>query len=50
MNDEKENKSAKDYLLDALDGKIIDNQDSPTLPLVGSANVPITQEEEIENE
>ena len=42
---EKENR-AKDYIVEALEDKSIGMPDAPVLPLVGSENVPISEEEE----
>ena len=41
-----ETKSAKDSIVEALEEQSIGKPDAPTLPLVGSENVPITTEEE----
>lgn len=46
MKDEKVTNSAKDSLLEALDDNSMGAPDTPTLPLVGSENVPVTPEEE----
>ena len=54
-NNEQNYKSAKMMILDALDEKNIESNiigipNSPTLPLVGSLNVPISESEEKEVE
>lgn len=41
-----QDKSTKDTLVEVLEDKSIGMPDNPTLPLVGSENVPITGEEE----
>lgn len=48
MSLERENrdKSTKDSLVEALEEKSLGMPDNPTLPLVGSENVPISEEEE----
>ena len=42
--------STKDSLVGALEDQSLGMPDNPTLPLVGSENVPITEEEEKEVE
>ena len=39
-------KTTKDILVDTLEDDSIGRPESPTLPLVGSENVPISKEEE----
>lgn len=43
-------RSAKDSLMDALESESIGAPDNPTLPLVGSENVPISEKEETDVE
>ena len=43
---DKRDKSTKDSLVEALEEKSLGMPGNPTLPLVGSENVPISEEEE----
>lgn len=45
MQDEK-TKSVKDSIVEAFEEQSIGKPDMPTLPLVGSENVPVTAKEE----
>jgi hypothetical protein len=46
MKKEDKAKTTRDTLVEALEDKSIGKPAGPTLPLVGSENVPITEEEE----
>ena len=46
MRTDNKNLTTKDSLVDALEDDSIGRPESPTLPLVGSENVPITEKEE----
>ena len=46
MKKEEHTKTTRDSLVEALEEKSIGKPDGPTLPLVGSENVPVTEEEE----
>ncbi len=46
MKKEDKAKTTRDSLVDALEDQSIGKPAGPTLPLVGSENVPVTEEEE----